>query len=285
MPTHPTPRLESARRAAGAAPAQTHAAPLVNRRSGGYAFHLSRVASAQRAALLLVALGGGAWAARLAPSARRDPVALLVVAAGIGTVLLGARRYHRISARARIGGRSERRVEAVLRRLRPYGVANSLLLGAGGDADHVVVGPGLVVVETKTGRGAVHRVGTTLYAGRRAIPGDPISQALRQARAVSRIVGYPCDAVVCVVDATTPPFVARGATVCSLAHLPGVLAALPARVGRAEQAVVYRTLCGREAELATPTPPPDRLPVAPAPAHAPTHAPARTTTRKLTIRR
>ena len=224
---------------------------LVNQRSGGYASKLALNAAGRALGAALVGLGAMIWIYRYFPTTHHSPVQLAIAigATALAVVAYGAYRRARSDGRkASVGATSERRVSRVLSRAHPVGLANSLMLGAGGDADHVVVGPWLAVIETKTGRGAVRMEGTTMRAGSRAVPGDPVAQVARQARAVGRLAGTTCDAVVCIVDATTAPFVDRGVAVCSLADLPRVLAQLPHRVAEANAVQMYENLVSANQE-------------------------------------
>jgi hypothetical protein len=102
------------------------------------------------------------------------------------------------------------------------------MIGGGGDADHIVLGPPLLVIETKTGYGFVRSEDSSLYAGRRRIPGDPVTQVNRQSRTLGRQLGAYVHTVVCVVDMENHPFATGNTTVCSLADLITVVSALPA---------------------------------------------------------
>lgn len=157
-------------------------------------------------------------------------VGAVAAAVAVAAALAAAARNRGVAARARAGVRSEDRVRPVLARMRPAAVVHGAVLGAGGDADHVVLGPCAAVVETKTGRGAVEVRGSAMRVGGRPVPGDPVAQARRQAAALRRRAGVWVDAVVCVVDATSPPQPVDGVWVCGLADLPRVLDRLDTRV-------------------------------------------------------
>jgi hypothetical protein len=129
--------------------------------------------------------------------------------------------------RAWVGARSEKRVAKVVNDLGARTVVHGALLGAGGDADHLVVGPILAVIETKTGRGKVKTRNGHLTVGGRQMPGDPIEQARRQAAAASKRARRNATPIVCVVDMTGRPMSIAGVTVCSLGDLPKVLKGLP----------------------------------------------------------
>lgn len=153
-----------------------------------------------------------------------DRIAWVAVMALVGS--LGAANHFSV-VRRKIGAglRSERRVASALAGIRGFRVINGVLLGSGGDADHVVVGSSIVVVETKTGRGVVQPTGKgALRCGERQLPGAPIEQARRQARACAKLVGAPVGAVVCVTDMTNPPFSDDDVVVASLKDLPDIIA-------------------------------------------------------------
>jgi hypothetical protein len=107
-------------------------------------------------------------------------------------------------------------------------VLHSVDLSAGGDADHIVLGPMCAVVETKYAKGVVKPVKGGLTASGKRIPRDPVSQARRQAAALRRVSGVWTEAVVCVTGMTNKPFVEGGVTVCSLDDLPRIVASMPA---------------------------------------------------------
>jgi hypothetical protein len=154
----------------------------------------------------------------------------LTISAAVSLVVCycGYKSGRHAYGRASIGASSERRVAKHLAASGVSVVLNGAMIGAGGDADHIVLGPSLLVVETKTGYGAVRYASSTLYAGSRAIPGDPVAQVNRQARTLGRQLGSYINAVVCVVDMVGPPFTVGRTTICSLGDLIPVIAALPA---------------------------------------------------------
>jgi hypothetical protein len=98
-----------------------------------------------------------------------------------------------------------------------------------------VLGPCAAAVETKTGRGRLRRTGTRLQVGRRTLPGDPLTQARRQAENLRRHTGVNTEAVLCIVDLDGPPQHHDGVTVCAARDLVAVLGRLP-RVLTASQA-------------------------------------------------
>jgi len=133
-------------------------------------------------------------------------------------------------AKARIGAKSERRVAKVVAELNPVALLNSTLLGAGGDADHIVLGPWAVVIETKTGHGHARYDGQHMRVGAKTIPGNPVTQVQRQARALHSEASTYVDAIVCIVDMDNAPFAVGSTTVCALRDLPGVIAGLERRL-------------------------------------------------------
>lgn len=143
---------------------------------------------------------------------------------------LGVRRFNVEYLKASTGVRAEDRVARVLARCPAVAVLHGAIVGRG-DVDHVVIGPRLVAVETKHGRGEVtfDRDGTLRVGGRR-LPRDPLGQVHANASLLAGRVGRAADAVVVVVDASSPPQCRDGVWVCSLAHLPAVLERLPARI-------------------------------------------------------
>jgi hypothetical protein len=205
---------------------------------GGYASRLAwrarlRAAgcAALSAAALLLALSNRPALAGGAPGAYL-PIGALIAATLAGAF---ARQFWGRSLAAAVGARSERRVAAVLRAQRGTALLHSVELGVGGDADHLLLGPHLVAVETKTGAGKVSYQDGKIYVGTKALRGDPVAQCRRQAMAAKQVCGSFCDAVVCVVDMVNAPFTVGSVHVCSAADLPAVLAGLPHRV-RSEQA-------------------------------------------------
>ena len=199
------------------------------------------------ACFTIVALGGaGLWFLQrngLHPTL----LAVLGSAAAVSVWVLRTARgsYARLSA----GINAERQVARVLRRMRPGLLAHGLMFdGPGGDADHVVAGPYLAVVETKYGNGHWVRNGDRVRVGRNWLHRDPCRQAAGQAAALRRTLdsrgagGVQPDAVVCVPGLTNPPFQQSGAWVCSLRDLRGVLDSLPRRLAPAETVTTIEAL-------------------------------------------
>lgn len=215
---------------------------------GGYSRRLARknfwqmfASGAALAAIAVVLLRTGA----LATPGRHFT---LLVLGGIGAVvaLYGYQTSHVAWRKAVVGYRSEARVARVLAGIGSEVILNGTLLGAGGDADHIILGPVAAVIETKTGHGHVQAsTDGRIIAGGRPIPKNPVSQVNRQARALHQIAGVYVDSVVCIVDMTDRPFSVHGATVCSLADLPSVLSALPSRIGDNQARALANTLAER----------------------------------------
>jgi hypothetical protein len=195
---------------------------------GAHAIHIARRSM----------LKAGAWSAAVVVAgtvafavATMPDMALWVPAipAAVGFAAAStARSWWRRGERAFVGAKSERMVAAAISAARPDVVIHGALLGAGGDCDHVVLGPVVAAVETKTGYGVVRvdRSGA-LRAGHRAIPGDPLGQARRQAEALSRRAGTHAHPIVCVSGMTGMPFHHDGVTVCPPSSVASVLAASP----------------------------------------------------------
>jgi hypothetical protein len=169
------------------------------------------------------------------------PVLVLAVPCSL-VVVLGIRRFNVEYLKASTGVRAEDRVARTLVRLPLHAVVHGAVIDRG-DLDHVVFGPQLAVLETKHGRGplAIDRDGT-LRVGSRRLPRDPIAQARGNASRLSARLGRHVDAVVVIVDATSPPLQAGGVWVCSLTDLPRVLSALPNRLDAQTAETLARSL-------------------------------------------
>lgn len=207
-------------------------------RPGGYASYLALQARLRALAAALVAGGGVLYGWTRLEDLRLGGTPAVVTATALCVAALAssvARHFWGRAAAAAVGARSERRVAQVLMRCSPTALLHSVQLGAGGDADHLVAGPKLVVVETKTGGGRVSYEDNKVYVNKKALRGNPVAQCRRQALAAKGRFGSFCDAVVCVVDMTNAPFTVGSVHVCSLADLPAVIGGLPDRV-RPDQA-------------------------------------------------
>jgi hypothetical protein len=151
----------------------------------------------------------------------------------VALVLAGvASNFYTNYGKARVGVASEKKVASVLARSNSGQVLfNSCMLGAGGDADHVILGPCAVVVETKTGFGNLHVRDGRVYSGERPVGKDEIAQVTRQSVALSRILGVPVTSVVCVADAKGSPKRVGNVLVCNAKDLPRIVKTSPAVIG------------------------------------------------------
>lgn len=171
------------------------------------------------------------------------PGAAALVPGVVAVVLFGlAQAQWGLSRRARVGADSEKRVARVVEALAPSVVVHGADLGSGGDADHVLLGPVCVVIETKTGRGKFRRQGNKVLVGAKVLPRDPVRQVQNQARLLASKTGRYVDAVVCVVDMTGPPVHLDNAWVCSLADLAKVVHQLPASLTPDRAREIARTI-------------------------------------------
>lgn len=116
-----------------------------------------------------------------------------------------------------------------LRRSGVLGLAFGAVLSRG-DCDAIAVGPQLVAVEVKHGRGTLRVEKGALRDDRRALMKDPLAQVTAQAAALGKLAGAHVDAVVCVTGMTNAPFQAKNVTVCSAQDLPAVINTLPSRL-------------------------------------------------------
>lgn len=207
-------------------------------RPGGFAMRLALRFHVQAVAAFAFAVGCGYLTVRHVEQLSAGGVTAVLTgaaAAGVPLGLLAAKALRARAGRAAVGARSERQVAASLARLSPVALLHSVDLAAGGDADHLVCGPKLVVVETKTGSGVVSYDDGVLFVNRRPMRGNPIAQCRRQATAARDVFGVFCDAIVCVVDMVNAPFTVSSVHVCSLNDLPSVYTSLTERV-RSDQA-------------------------------------------------
>lgn len=203
--------------------------PIEHGTPGGFATRLAwRARLRAGAALAVVALSIWGLYAFLPESANLQvlaPAAAVIIAASAL-----ARHWLSAAQAAAVGARSERRVASSLRKFNPTALLHSVDLRAGGDADHLVLGPKLVVVETKTGAGHVVYKDGKIFVNNRPLRGDPVAQCRRQARAARDGLGAFCDAIVCVVDMKNDWFVHNTVLVCSLRDLHTALHSLPDRL-------------------------------------------------------
>lgn len=152
-------------------------------------------------------------------------------------------RHRSAAARAAAGVRAERATAVAAARLDVEAVVHGSSPDGRGDVDHVLVGPCLVAVETKYGRGEV-RVGADgrLSAGGRMLPRDPLGQAREAARKVERFCGAPCVPVLVVSGMRGRSFRAAGVTVCAPSDLAEVVGAAPSVLPRSSALAVARRL-------------------------------------------
>lgn len=219
-------------------------APATTAVYGRPAVYATRLALRGLGAVLLggAAAAAGFWAF-IAPGGPQRNLGWGLVAAGF----LAATWGRGVVARAWAGISAELRVAAVLRGCGAVAVVNGWQPDGRADVDHVVLGPGVVAVETKSGRGPVS-VGHdgTVRAGGRLMPGRPVRQVRYNATALGRATGAYADAVLCVVDMAGPPRrLASGVTVCSVRDLGAVVNALPSRLPPKLAASLAARLAGR----------------------------------------
>ena len=135
-----------------------------------------------------------------------------------------ARKEHVNAHKAKAGVDAEYQVAKALKNSSAFAVVNGALLGKGGDADHIVLGPMAVLIETKHGKGEVSIQSSVVFAGRKKIPKDPISQVNRQSAALSkRINGKYVQAILCVTQMSNSPFRYNGVIICSSKDLAKVV--------------------------------------------------------------
>ena len=179
---------------------------------------------------LAVLAGGGAYLFRTESDVVSRTAMLCALIAAV-TAAVRSRLEYVSFLKARAGVRTERRVAKVLERLGAAAVVHGALLSdRSGDADHLVLGPCAVLVESKTGRGRVSYKNNIMRVGNRRLPRDPVRQALKQRDLAAKRLGVEVDPVVCIVDAQGPPQQLRGVWVCSLDDLDTVVASLPHRL-------------------------------------------------------
>jgi len=181
-------------------------------------------ARSQQAAYVLLCVGFAVLLISRGPASllRRDIVSIVSAAAAT----LSFMQFRTLSAKAgrlSAGASAEKAVAESLASLRIKHVLHSVDLSAGGDADHIILGPVCAVIETKYAKGNVTSVPGGLAASGRKLPRDPVSQARRQAAALRRVSGVWSEAVVCMTGMTNKPFKDGDVIVCSLKDLPGVI--------------------------------------------------------------
>jgi hypothetical protein len=216
-------------------------------RPGAHARRLARKATLRAGVWASVAVVCGLGVLVVAgtqPHTLRVP-ALVCGTAGLFTGAAMTARFRGEAARASAGASAERRVGKALEACRPVAVVHGATLAAG-DADHVVLGPIAVVVETKYGRGQITVQGERLHVGGRQLPRDPLGQARRQATLVAKEIGRPVDAVVCLSEGRGQPQLVSGVWVCGTGDLRSVLDRLGHRVGESEAVSLAQRLSSRD---------------------------------------
>jgi len=184
-------------------------------------------ARSQQAAYVLLCVGFSILLLSRGPASllRRDVVSIVSAAAAT----LSFMQFRTLSAKAgrlSAGASAEKAVAKCLSSQRIKHVLHSVDLSAGGDADHIILGPVCAVIETKYAKGNVASVQGGLTAAGRRLPRDPVAQARRQAAALRRVSGVWSEAVVCMTGMTNRPFKDGDVVVCSLKDLPGVIDSL-----------------------------------------------------------
>ena len=215
-------------------------------RPAAYARRLQRRALVRSAVSIVVAALGAAVVLGVPgefPTVRLNVTGAVAVTVTV-TALLARERFAVAARKAGVGITSEKRVAQALSRIDGLeAVVHGALIGAGGDADHIALGPVCVVIETKTGKGAVSQDRSgALRVGRRTIPGDPVAQVARQAQALQRHVGYQVTPLVCIPDATGEPRQMRGVWVCNTRQLAALVVAAPRVMRPGEAPAVARDL-------------------------------------------
>jgi hypothetical protein len=171
----------------------------------------------------------------------------------VGGLALGAVvvRFHVGGlARASAGAATEEEIASRLRRLRVEAVLYGLVLpGRRSDVDVILIGPIAAAVEVKRGSGRL-RVGGdgSITAGARRLPGRPLDQAARGARAVARVLDVDVYPILCISDMRGRPQRYRiddeEVIVCSARHLVRVVRRLPACFETGEGRRAVRLLAG-----------------------------------------
>ena len=204
--------------------------PIITGKPGSHASKLARRAFYKRSIASLAVILFTAIAAILLFTTNKKP---FYVAAIVGSALgiLTAAKFYKDSDskyhKARVGAKAEREVAGILAKSNIAELANGMLLGTGGDADHIVLGPGAAVVETKAGNGKVTYEGGVFKVGRKTLHRNAVSQARNQARVLGELTGVWVTAIVCVPGMTNETFIAEGVIVCGAYELPKAIRSLP----------------------------------------------------------
>jgi hypothetical protein len=174
------------------------------------------------ASLGVVMLAGGGALLAASHSAIAAMLLAAVAVAGIAVVGDSRTRLGKLAA----GITAEQRVGRALESLPVTAVVHGALLGAG-DVDHVVIGPQLLAVETKYGRGQVQVRNGSIIVGGRTLQRDPLGQARRNAQMVAKAAGAPCTPVLALSEGEGPAVLVDGVWVCSPRTLRDVLSRCP----------------------------------------------------------
>ena len=109
-----------------------------------------------------------------------------------------------------------------------YIINGAILKVKTGDADHVVLGPGCAVIETKNGYGVPRGAGNgKITMNGNLVPRTPLIQARKQAQYLSKLIGINATPILCLTNITTPPLKIEGVIVTSVKDLPSVIKQLP----------------------------------------------------------
>lgn len=106
-------------------------------------------------------------------------------------------------------------------------VAHAVPIRGIGDADHLVLGPGAVLVETKAAGGVVSTDGRQILLNGRPMRTQAATQAARAAQRTSSLLGVTVQPVVCLVYARSCRVRVNGVLVVSLDQLNDVVVGAP----------------------------------------------------------
>lgn len=211
--------------------AGSHAASLAHKADARFAPWRRRVAAAALVELTGAFVVPSMWPFNFEVSGHRrlDTTAMVVAVYLAGHLAVAGRRFaNPDAARAAVGSKAEADVARLLDRRFGAAVSHSVVLGAGGDCDHVVVAGQLVAVETKYGRGPVRVDAAGLvHAGNKRLPRDPLGQLRRQRDALGRLAGTAAFGVLVVSGGRGLVTVEDRLVVCGAADLGRALALVP----------------------------------------------------------
>ena len=204
--------------------------PTITGKPGSHASKLAREAFYKRSMASVAVISFTTIVALLLFTAPKKPfyvVAMLCSALGILSAAKFYKDWDVDYHKAKIGAKAEREVAGILAKTNVAELANGMLLGTGGDADHIVLGPGAAVIETKAGNGKVSYEGGVFKVGRKTLHRNAVTQAKNQARALGELTGVWVTAIVCVPGMTNETFIADGVTICGAYELPKAIRSLP----------------------------------------------------------